>query len=94
MPGIDRSLPLRARPVIEPKPMPLRTRLAAAYGDADQAAQLLNEAARGFHLEIERLMVAAEPAETPPAAARRRLMFSAAARNTRRSPALPVAYAP
>lgn len=90
MPGIDRSLPLRARPVIESRPMPLRTRLAAAHGDADQAARLLDEAARGFHLDLERLLVANEPTGNPPAAARRRLRFGFAARNTRRSPALPV----
>ena len=91
MPGIDRSLPLRARPVIEPKPTPLRTRLAAAHGDADQAALLLDEAARSFHMELERLMmIAAEPTGNPPAADRPRLRFGSAARNTRRSPALPV----
>lgn len=93
MPGIDRSLPLRARPLIEPRPMPLRTRLAAAHGDADQAAKLLDEAARGFHLDIERLMVVHEPTENPPATARRRLRLGFAARNTGRSPARPVVAA-
>jgi hypothetical protein len=79
MPGIDRSLPLRARPVIESEAMPLRTRLAAAHGDADQAARLLDEAARRFYLDIERLLVADEPTENLPAAARRRLRFGFAA---------------
>ena len=93
MPGIDRSLPFRARPVIVPKAMPLRTRLAAAHGDADQAARLLDEAARRFHLDIERLLIVDEPTGNPPAVARRRLRFGFAARITRRSPALPVVAA-
>ena len=44
------------------KPMPLRTRLAAVYGDADQAAQQLDTMARSFHLDIARLLVDEKPA--------------------------------
>ena len=73
MPGIDRSLPLRTWPVIESESTPLRTRLAAAHGDADQAAQLLDEEARRFHLDIKRLVVVPEPTGNPPAG--RKLRF-------------------
>lgn len=41
--------------------MPLRTRLAAVHGDADQAAKVLDVSARDFHLDIEGLL-ATEPA--------------------------------
>ena len=44
------------------KPMPLRTRLAAVYGDADQAAQQLDTMARSFHLDIARLLADEKPA--------------------------------
>lgn len=44
--------------------MPLRTRLAAVYGDADQAAQQLDTMARTFHLDIERLLADEKPAPT------------------------------
>jgi hypothetical protein len=49
---------------MESKRMPLRTRLAAVHGDADQAAKLLDTMARGFHLDIERLMADENPAPT------------------------------
>ncbi len=44
--------------------MPLRTRLAAVYGDADQAAQQLDTMARSFHLDIARLLADEDPAPT------------------------------
>lgn len=88
MPGIDRSPPLRTWPINESEPMPLRTRLAAAHGDADHAARLLDEEARRFHLDIKRLLVAPELTQNPPAA-RRRLLFGLAhaLREIRCSPA-------
>ena len=48
----------------ESKPMPLRTRLAAIHGDADQAAKQLDTMARSFHLDIERLLADENPAPT------------------------------
>ena len=48
----------------ESKPMPLRTRLAAVYGDADQAAQQLDTMARSFQLDIARLLADEDPAPT------------------------------
>lgn len=95
MPGTGPFLPQRTRHVIESRSMPLRTRLAAVHGDADLAAKLLDEAARGFHLDIERLLVTHELTENPPAAARRGLRFGLVrARNTRPSPALAVVANP
>ncbi len=44
--------------------MPLRTRLAAVYGDADQAAQQLDTMARSFHLDIARLLADKNPPPT------------------------------
>lgn len=44
--------------------MPLLTRLAAIHGDADQAAKLLDNMARSFHLDIERLLAIEDPAPT------------------------------
>ena len=41
--------------------MPLLTRLAAVHGDADQAAKQLDQLARGFHLDIERLLIDEKP---------------------------------
>ena len=94
MPGIDPVLPDGTWRVIA-KPTPLRTRLAAVHGDADLAAKLLDEAARGFHLDIERLLVTHERTENAPAAARRGLPFGLArARNTRSLPALAVVPSP
>ena len=43
---------------MDSKRMPLRTRLAALHGDADQAAKQLDHMARGFHLDIERMLLA------------------------------------
>jgi len=48
----------------ESKPMPLRTRLAAIHGDPDQAAQQLDNMARGFHAELERLLPNENPVGT------------------------------
>jgi hypothetical protein len=76
MPGIDHYSPLRTGHVLESE-MPLLTRLAAAHGDADDAARLLDEEARRFHLDIKRLLVTPEPTQNPPAA-RRRLRFGLA----------------
>jgi hypothetical protein len=59
--GID-SLMQRTGRVIESKPMPLRTRLAAVHGDADQAAKELDNMARRFHLDIARLLADEDPA--------------------------------
>lgn len=56
--------------MMESKPMPLRTRLAAIHGDADEAAQQLDTMARGFHLDIARLL-----ADENPAPKRRGLRF-------------------
>ena len=53
------------------KPMPLRTRLAAIHGDADQAAERLDSMARTFHLDHGRLLAVETPAPK-----RRRLRFS------------------
>jgi hypothetical protein len=50
--------------VIESKRMPLRTRLAAIHGDADEAAKQLDHMARGFRDEIECLLVSETPAPT------------------------------
>ena len=72
--------------MIESKSMPLRTRLAALHGDADQAAKLLGEAARGFQLDIERLLVSPPLAEPAPAAARRGLRFGHGRAGNQRSP--------
>lgn len=51
--------------------MPLRTRLAAIHGDADEAAKQLDNMARTFHLDIARLLATEDPAP-----ARRGLRFS------------------
>ena len=50
--------------MMDSKPMPLRTRLAAIHGDADQAATQLDRMARGFNLDIERLLRTESPAAT------------------------------
>ena len=47
---------------MEAERMPLRTRLAALHGDADQAAEQLDRMARSFHLEMERLLATEAPA--------------------------------
>jgi hypothetical protein len=61
--------------VIGSQPMPLLSRLAALYGDADQAAKLLGEAARGLNFDIERLRAAPMFTEPAPVADRRGLRF-------------------
>ncbi len=73
MAGIDRFLPGTTGHVVDAQPTPLLTRFAALHGDPDRAAGLLAEAARGIHLDIERLLVAHEEAENSPAGARRGL---------------------
>lgn len=49
---------------MESKRMPLRSRLAALHGDADEAAEQLNHMARSFRMELDRLMVEETPATT------------------------------
>jgi hypothetical protein len=95
MPGTDPFSPQRTRRVIESRPMPLRTRLTAVHGDADRAAGLLEEAARGVQRDMERLMVTAEQSGNPPAVARRGLRLGLARpRRTRPSPGLAVVAVP
>lgn len=48
---------------MEAKRMPLRMRLAALHGDADQAAEQLSRMARSFYTEVDRLLV--DEASTP-----------------------------
>jgi len=62
--------------VIKSPSMPLRSRLAAVHGDADQAAKLLGEAARGVALDIERLRVTPPFTANAEPAHRRGLWFS------------------
>jgi hypothetical protein len=69
--------------VTKSKPMPLRTRLAAVYGDADQAAQQLDTMARSFHLDIARLLADKNPAPT-----RRRLRWGLGRPGLRPAPAV------
>ena len=66
--------------------MPLRTRLAAIHGDADQAAKLLSDGARGFRLDIERLLVSPAFTEPTPVAARRGLRFGLGRLGNQHSP--------
>ena len=69
--GID-SLLQRTRRVMRSRSMPLRTRLAAIHGDADEAAKQLDTMARSFHLDIGRLLATENPA---PARRGRRVSF-------------------
>ena len=69
---------------------PLRTRLAAVHGDADQAAKQLDTMARGFHLEIERLLLAIEK----PAPTRRGLRLGLGRPGLQASPGVVAAPAP
>ena len=95
MPGTDPFSPLRTRRVIESRSMPLRTRLAAVHGDADRAAGLLEEAARGVQRDIERLMASSEQAENTAAAARRGLRLGLArSRSPRPSPGFGIVAGP
>jgi hypothetical protein len=59
----------------ESKSAPLRSRLAALHGDADEAAKLLAESASSFRLDIERLLASPALAEAAPDAARHGLRF-------------------
>jgi len=69
---------------------PLRTRLAALHGDADQAAKQLDTMARGFHLDIERLLLALENPEP----ARRGLRLGLGRSGLQPSPGVVAAPAP
>ena len=80
--------------MIESKSTPLRTRLAALHGDADEAAKLLGEAARGFQLDIERLLSSPAPTKPAPEAARRGLRFGHGGAGNQRSPGVVAAPAP
>lgn len=75
--------------MIKSKPMPLRTRLAAVHGDADQAAEQLDKMARSFHLDIARLLANENQAPT-----RRGLRFGLGRPGLQPSPGIVAVPAP